>query len=1007
TFFLRTKDETSSILRNLITEIKAARTMLADAKLPVTFWAEAVNTACYVQNRVLVNKSQNKTSYELFNSRIHAIRFLRLFGCHVMILNTLDHLKKFDAKGDEGYFVGYLFSKAFRVFNKRTKKVEENLHVDFLENKLIEKGSNDTEEMVNVLSLMEAANILSSGGAAFPTAGVSTVSGSFSTISAIFTIASVVTPYTRRSRGITIGSLQPMTIPIISAKDKGKEKVAETEVPKKKKLQEQVDAQVAREMEKEFVKENQRSNEVIAKHLSEYEQAEADLSVGEKIELKSELVKYQDHRAKILKYQAQQSKPLSKKEQKKFYMYVLKSHVGWKTKHFRGMTLEQIKEKFIPVWIQLEDFVPMSSKEESERVKRPGIKLDQGSLKRVKISHTSRSKPSQEQQFKGFKGVSEEELNRMMQLVPLEEVYIEALQVKHPIIDWEIHSKGKREYWKIIRLGGHTGAYQFFVDILKKFDREDLHQLWTLVKETFNIKQATRDKEKELWVELKRLFEPDSKDQLWTYHQAFMHDPLDWKLYDTCGVHHVSTNNQEIFMIRKIYSKGLTSGEDNNDGDHSETFNTSPLVPPSTQQIPHTVLSIKLPILKKGEYDIWAMKMEHYLSHTDYPIWQVIQNGNGPVSVTTDTHGIIKVLPPKTTEEVMARERERKARTTLLMALPEDQIAKFYKMADAKEMSLPSSWSQVDLIIRTNPGLDTLSFDDLYNNLRVFKCYVKGTTASSSNIQNVAFVSTENTSSTNDVSTAYSVSSHFVSKLQKEGSSSYTNEVIHSFFKNQSSAHQLDYDDLEQINDDNMEEMDLKWQLDLIRPKWNASITIKWDILLETAELKGTKTTEEEMLEDIDWSGHVEEDAQNYDMMAYSFSNSCSDNKVKSCSKACKESYARLKKLYDDQRDKLGDATVEIIAYTLALKKSVFMNKANDLEHTPVNDRFADGMHAIPPLMTENYMTSGPDVERDYSKFTYGPKHTLADESDSKPSEYASCVSESSVETSTSMPELI
>ncbi|GJY21049.1 ribonuclease H-like domain-containing protein [Tanacetum coccineum] len=71
-----------------------------------------------------------------------AIGFLRPFGCHVMILNTMDHLGKFDAKGDEGYFIGYsLSSKAFRVFNKRTKKVEENLHVDFLENKPLEKGA--------------------------------------------------------------------------------------------------------------------------------------------------------------------------------------------------------------------------------------------------------------------------------------------------------------------------------------------------------------------------------------------------------------------------------------------------------------------------------------------------------------------------------------------------------------------------------------------------------------------------------------------------------------------------------------------------------------------------------------------------------------------------------------------------------------------------------------------------------------------------------------------------
>nr|GEX85838.1 hypothetical protein [Tanacetum cinerariifolium] len=281
--------------------------------------------------------------------------------------------------------------------------------------KSTEKGSNDTEEMINVLSSIEAANILSSGGAVASVSPVDVLSvAGVPTVSAIFTIASVV----------------------------------------------------AREMEEEFARENQRlseqlvrdyeiarlhteeelkimievldmSNEVIAKQLSEYEQAEADLSVGEKIELISELVKYQDHRANILKYQAQQSKPLSKKEQMKFYM-------------------------------SFEDFIPMSSKEESERVKRQGLKIDQGSSKRMKI----------------FK----EELKGMMQLVPLEEVYIEALQ---------------------------------------QFDEKDLHQLWTLVKETFSIKQGIRDKEKELWVELKRLFEPDFEDQLWTHHQTFMHDLLD------------------------------------------------------------------------------------------------------------------------------------------------------------------------------------------------------------------------------------------------------------------------------------------------------------------------------------------------------------------------------------------------------------------------------------------------------------------------------------------------
>ncbi|GJU24118.1 putative ribonuclease H-like domain-containing protein [Tanacetum coccineum] len=114
------------------TLIEAARTMLVDSKLPTTFWAEAVNTACYVQNRVLVVKPHNKTPYELFNGRPPILSFMRPFGCPVTILNTIDHLGKFDGKADEGFFVGYsLNKKAFRVFNSRTRIVEENLHIRF------------------------------------------------------------------------------------------------------------------------------------------------------------------------------------------------------------------------------------------------------------------------------------------------------------------------------------------------------------------------------------------------------------------------------------------------------------------------------------------------------------------------------------------------------------------------------------------------------------------------------------------------------------------------------------------------------------------------------------------------------------------------------------------------------------------------------------------------------------------------------------------------------------
>nr|GEX00715.1 hypothetical protein [Tanacetum cinerariifolium] len=117
-----------------MTLIEAARTMLADSKLPTTFWAKAVNIACYVQNRVLVVKPHNKTPYELFHGRPSTLCFIRPFGCLVSILNTIDHLGKFDGKADEGFFVGYsLNGKPFRVFNSRTRIVEENLYNRFSE----------------------------------------------------------------------------------------------------------------------------------------------------------------------------------------------------------------------------------------------------------------------------------------------------------------------------------------------------------------------------------------------------------------------------------------------------------------------------------------------------------------------------------------------------------------------------------------------------------------------------------------------------------------------------------------------------------------------------------------------------------------------------------------------------------------------------------------------------------------------------------------------------------
>ncbi|GJR72906.1 putative ribonuclease H-like domain-containing protein [Tanacetum coccineum] len=138
--------------------IEVARTMLVDSKLPTTFWAEVVNTACYVLNKILVIKPHNKTPYELIRGRPPVIDFMKPFGCHVTILNTRDHLGKFDGKADEGYLVGYyVVSKDMRVFNKRTRIVEETLNIRFLENTPNVKG-NGPDWLFDVDSLSISIN---------------------------------------------------------------------------------------------------------------------------------------------------------------------------------------------------------------------------------------------------------------------------------------------------------------------------------------------------------------------------------------------------------------------------------------------------------------------------------------------------------------------------------------------------------------------------------------------------------------------------------------------------------------------------------------------------------------------------------------------------------------------------------------------------------------------------------------------------------------------------------
>ncbi|GJR29391.1 retrovirus-related pol polyprotein from transposon TNT 1-94 [Tanacetum coccineum] len=123
----RTPQQNGVAERKNRTLIEATTTMLADSLLLTTFWAEAINTACNVQNRVLITKPHNKTPYELLISRPPNLDFMRPFGCHVTILNTLDHLGKFERKADEGFLVGYsINSMAFKNYMPVTVRNQTN-----------------------------------------------------------------------------------------------------------------------------------------------------------------------------------------------------------------------------------------------------------------------------------------------------------------------------------------------------------------------------------------------------------------------------------------------------------------------------------------------------------------------------------------------------------------------------------------------------------------------------------------------------------------------------------------------------------------------------------------------------------------------------------------------------------------------------------------------------------------------------------------------------------------
>ncbi|KAK9064959.1 hypothetical protein SSX86_016342 [Deinandra increscens subsp. villosa] len=151
-----TPQQNGVVKRRNRTLIEAARTMLCEARLPIFFWAEVVNTACYVQNRVLLNKWHEKTPYEIIYGEKPKVGYFKSIGCPCTVLIQSD-VGKFEAKADECYFVGYSANSSYRVYNKTTKVIIEAFNVDWLEDNPTDAG-NGPDWIYDYGSLFEGFN---------------------------------------------------------------------------------------------------------------------------------------------------------------------------------------------------------------------------------------------------------------------------------------------------------------------------------------------------------------------------------------------------------------------------------------------------------------------------------------------------------------------------------------------------------------------------------------------------------------------------------------------------------------------------------------------------------------------------------------------------------------------------------------------------------------------------------------------------------------------------------
>ncbi|GJX35237.1 putative ribonuclease H-like domain-containing protein [Tanacetum coccineum] len=393
-----------------------------------------------------------------------------------------------------------------------------------------------------------------------------------------------------------------------------------------------------------------------------------------------------------------------------------------------------------------------------------------------------------------------------------------------------------------------------------------------------------------------------------------------------------------------INMDNISDDEASNHEDASDTG-----VAPKQQQqvIPQTtaISNIKLPILKKEEYDIWAMEMEHYLEYIDNDVWKVIQNGNSKKRISTGKDGIVQILSPVTAAEIQAVEKERKAKNILLMAIPKEHMRRFHGMDDAKEI-----WEA----IRTSTNKVKLGFTGAYSTC------------------------TPSTSSTNIP--------------EKEVLAGFADEVIYSLFAKQSEDWDLLHEDLEQIDDLDIEEMDINWQIAMIAIRMKKECTTKGthdgkkkrDSFYQHQEAGKQEKNQMGLLtmDDgiVNWGEHTEVEETNHALMAISSSSEV----IK------KHKYLPIVKL------KVGlgfeiQSNNEVLSYEEEMNFSVFNCSKEDSVGKPLYSRFikTNDFKGVPHPLSGDY-TPTPQEEIDESLYVYGSIGTSSEHSVDPESEISS-----------------